>query len=228
MPSDSVLQYSSDKNTFDVLNAVQIQQPLKQPRTTASCCTWFRSTQLTQKSVAQLHLDRAACVACDTIRSRRCHRCSFCKSDTPTRVIPFRTVDNLDTRMQRPRARPPFTSLFKARKQCHQVTPRRQPVSKLPHPGHRYHRARQAATLRSSQSFFNGHPTQHRARSLVPTSLRAEVPNGSDRNAELKLRLQLWEAGEISFLIGRVSGQQHSGPLRRRKTTMQPQTYEQR
>ena len=44
------------------------------------------SQQLIQDSVAQLrHLDRAACVLCDTIRSRRCHRCSYCKSDTPTR-----------------------------------------------------------------------------------------------------------------------------------------------
>ena len=43
--------------------------------------------QLTQESVSQLrNLDRAACVACDTIRSR-CHRCSFCKSDTPLRDL---------------------------------------------------------------------------------------------------------------------------------------------
>ena len=38
-------------------------------------------------------------------------------------VIPLITVDNLDKRMQRPRARPPFTNLFAARRQCHQVTP---------------------------------------------------------------------------------------------------------
>ena len=43
-----------------------------------------------------------------------------------------------------------------------------------------------------------------------------------------KLRLQLWETGEISELIGRVLGQQHSGLLRKRKRTMEPQTDEQR
>ena len=37
--------------------------------------------------------------------------------------IPFKTVDNLATKMQRPLARPPFTILFTARSQCHQVTP---------------------------------------------------------------------------------------------------------
>ena len=35
----------------------------------------------------QRHLDRAACVACDTIRSRRRRRCSFCKRDTPLRDL---------------------------------------------------------------------------------------------------------------------------------------------
>ena len=57
--------------------------------------------------------------------------------------------------------------------------------------------------------------------------LLAEIPKGSDRNAELKHRLQLWRAGEIHELVGRVLGQQHSGPLRRRKRTVQQQTDEQ-
>ena len=38
-------------------------------------------------------------------------------------AIPFRTVDNLDTRVQRPRARPPFTNPFRSRSRCHQATP---------------------------------------------------------------------------------------------------------
>ena len=46
------------------------------------------------------------------------------------------------------------------------------------------------------------------------------------RNAELKLWLQLWEAGEIGELIGRILEQQHSGPLRRMKRIMQPQSDE--
>ena len=40
--------------------------------------------QLIHESVAQLRqLDRTACVFCDTVRSRWCHRCSHCKGDTP-------------------------------------------------------------------------------------------------------------------------------------------------
>ena len=54
--------------------------------------------------------------------------------------------------------------------------------------------------------------------------LLAEVPKGSDRKAELKLQLRLWEAGEVSELIAKILGQQHSGPLRRRKRVMQPQS----
>ena len=43
---------------------------------------------LTQESVAQLRqLDRAACVICGTIRSRRGNRCNHCKAGTATRDI---------------------------------------------------------------------------------------------------------------------------------------------
>ena len=47
-------------------------------------------------------------------------------------------------------------------------------------------------------------------------------------NAELKRRLRLWEAGEVSEPIAKVLGQEHSRPLRRRKRVMQSQTDEQR
>ena len=57
----------------------------------------------------------------------------------------------------------------------------------------------------------------HQSWAVLCRLLLAEVPKGSDRNAELKLRLQLWEVGEI-----RVLGQHHSGPLRRRKRITQP------
>ena len=49
-----------------------------------------------------------------------------------------------------------------------------------------------------------------------------------DRTAELKLRLRLWEAREVSEIIAKILGHQHSGPLRRRKREMQPHTDEQR
>ena len=58
--------------------------------------------------------------------------------------------------------------------------------------------------------------------------LLAEVPKGSDRDSELKLRQQMWEARRVSELIFKILGQQHSGPLRRRKREVLPQTDEQR
>ena len=42
--------------------------------------------------------------------------------------------------------------------------------------------------------------------------LLAEIPKGVDRNSVLKQRLQLWESGQISVLIGKVLGPQSSGP----------------
>ena len=58
--------------------------------------------------------------------------------------------------------------------------------------------------------------------------LLAVIPKGVDRNSELKQRRQLWEAGQVSVLIGKVLGQQNSGPLRRTAGKTQPQTEEQR
>ena len=50
-------------------------------------------------SVGQLPwLSRQACVACGTVRSQRCHRCSLCKSDTPLREL--RVGDTYQDRRQ--------------------------------------------------------------------------------------------------------------------------------
>ena len=59
-------------------------------------------------------------------------------------------------------------------------------------------------------------------------SHETEIPKGADRNSELKQWLQLWESGQISVLIGKVLGQQNSGPLHRIARKTQPQTDEQR
>ena len=50
---------------------------------------------------------------------------------------------------------------------------------------------------------------------------------GDDKNSELKQRLQLWELGQVSVLIGKVLGQQNSGARRRTTGRTQPQTDEQ-
>ena len=55
--------------------------------------------QLIQESVAHLRrLDRAACVLCDTVRSRGRHRCCRCKRDTPLRD--FIVGDTIQDRRQ--------------------------------------------------------------------------------------------------------------------------------
>ena len=53
-----------------------------------------------------------------------------------------------------------------------------------------------------------------------------EIPNGTNRNSELKLRVRLGEKGQISDC--KVLGQQNFGPLRRTARRVQPQTDEQR
>ena len=57
--------------------------------------------------------------------------------------------------------------------------------------------------------------------------LLAEVPKGLQRNAEVKRRLQLWEAGEVHDLIGRILGNT-LGNNTGEKNTTRPQTKEHR
>ena len=45
--------------------------------------------------------------------------------------------------------------------------------------------------------------------------LLADIPKGHDRNAELKRRLQMWEASQMHELISRILGQQHTGQQNR-------------
>ena len=68
-----------------------------------SCCTWFRSMVRQQLTSQLRRLDRVC--ACDTIRSRRCHRCTICGRDTPLRDLVGGTL--------RPIARPPISNLLR-------------------------------------------------------------------------------------------------------------------
>ena len=74
---------------------------------------------------------------------------------------------------------------------------------------HRY----AAACAESQRGSHQWSPVLGRASRYCCRRVLAEVPKGSDKNAELKLRLQLWETGDVSELTGRMCGQQHSGPL---------------
>ena len=69
--------------------------------------------------------------------------------------------------------------------------------------------------------------SRERSTTVVACSL-LESPRGVDRNSQLKQRLHLWEAEQVSVLIGKVLGQQNSRPLRRTARRVQPHTDEQR
>ena len=102
---------------------------------------------------------------------------------------------------------------------------------------------RQAAARRSPQILSDGHcamyslPIFHRVGRAMKELSVVTSPGPScavvaaacclqtfPRSTELKQRLQLWEAGEIHELVGKILGQQHSGPPSRRKRTKQSQT----
>ena len=164
-------------------------------------------------------------------------------SETLLLAILSRTVDNPDTRMQLPMASPPFINLFRACSRCTKATSLddslvpncaiilierdKQLLAEL-------RKASQGLSLTASSLAVHlrgshqrspvwGVLCRYRCRLLL-----AEVTKGTDRNAELKLRLRMWEAGEVIELISEILEQQHSGPLRKRKRIMQPQTDEQR
>ena len=87
-----------------------------------------RQRLLPGSAVQFCNLDRAAVIACDTIRSRRGRRCTFCKSDTPIRDL--RVGDTFQDRRQpghqdaAPDGHAPLvTNLFRARSRYLQVTP---------------------------------------------------------------------------------------------------------
>ena len=79
----------SNGNISAVLSVVQIQKSAIEHRTMASCCTWFRTMVASNsfKKVLPSCTRSTVCVLCDTIRSRRCTRCSHCRTDAPTRDI---------------------------------------------------------------------------------------------------------------------------------------------
>ena len=118
--SSGAAKTSSPENSFAVRNVAQIPPPSEQSPITALCCNAWETTAAPRK------LDRAACAACDTIRSRRCRGCTFCGSDTPFRDF----VDDTFQDRRQPRHQdatlrgpPPLSNLLSGRSQCHQVTP---------------------------------------------------------------------------------------------------------
>ena len=219
-------------------------------RTTASCCTWFRSTGRNSASKKALH--SYAILSAPTVslvtpsgRDDATDATSaevILHSETSSLAIPFRT------RMQRPMARPPCSNFLRARSRCLQAT-----HSPLPNCPIWYivlterdkqllaelRRASAMALPRCIVSRYDtawaesleGAPSGHQSLTMLCRYrcrlLLAEVPKALTETAELGLRLRLWEAGQVSELVSKVLGQQRSGPLRRRKRVTQPQTDEQ-
>ena len=200
--------------------------------------------RLLSESIGQLrHLDRGACVVCGAVRSRRCNRCSFCNSRTP--LWELRVGDTFQDRQQpghQDVARG-STSSDQQLLQSSQPEPPGEPLDDSPLPNcpirnivltdrdkqllSELRRASAVALPRcvvsrhatawaeSLEGGMSGHQSwallcRYRCRLLL-----AEIPEGIDRNSELKQRLKRWESVQINALIGLVLGQQNSRPLRR-------------
>ena len=123
-------------------------------------------------------------------------------------------IDDSQVIKTQPPARPTLTNFLSIRSQCCQKSPWMTAHFQTAHFG----------TSLSQNQTISGHWSwvvlcRHRCRLLL-----GEIPKGSDRNAEIKRGLQLWEAGDIHELVGRVLGQQRTSPLRRKKKVMHPQT----
>ena len=84
------------------------------------------------------------------------------------------------------------------------------------------------AWAKSLEGAISGHQTWALLCRYSCRLLLAEVPKGTDRNVELKLRLRMWERGRSVELISKIFGRQHSVALHKTKRTMQPQTDQQR
>ena len=189
--------------------------------------------QLLPDSVGQLRwLDRAACVACGTIRSQRCRRCNLCGRDTPLREL--RVGDTFQDRRQAwhqdAAAGGPATR--QQLPQSSQPVPPGEPLDDSPLPNcsigdvvltgrDKYlltelRRASAMALPRCVVSRYataweeslEGATSGHQSWALLCRCrcrlLRAGIPKGVDRNSELKQRLQPWESGQINALIGLV------------------------
>ena len=184
---------SSPESIFDVRSVAQIL-PSEQSPATASCSTWFRNggrQQLLPESVGQLrHLDRAACEACGIIRWRRCRWCTFCGSDT--RDTPFRDLRVGDTFQDR-------------RQPGHQsAAPDGSPTAQQPPQDSLLvprHATAWAESLEGAISRLQTWALLCRYRCPL---LLAEVPKGTDRNSELKLRRRMWETGQVSELTSKI------------------------
>ena len=204
--------------------------------------------RLLSESIGQpRHLDRGACVICGAIRSRRCNRCSLCNSNAPLREL--RVGDTFQDRQQSghqdvarggtsmdllqssqpvhpgeplddsPLPNCPIQNIVLADRDRQLLSElRRTSAMALP----RCVVSRDAtAWAESLEGAMSGY--RYRCRLLF-----AEIPKGVDRNSELKQRLQLWESGQITALIGLLVGQQNSRPLRRTTGKTQPHKDEQR
>ena len=208
--------------------------------------------RLLPESIGQLrHLGRGAFVVRGAIRSRRCNRCSFC-NNTPLREL--RVGDTFQDRRQAGQdVAHGGTSIDQPLSQSSQPVPPGEPLDNSPLPNcpirnivltdrekHLLSELRRASAKALPRCVvatawaesLEGPMSRHQSWALLCRDrcrlLLAEILKGVDRISELKQRLQLWESGQVSVLIGQVLGQQNSGPLRRTARKTQPQTDEQR
>ena len=141
-----------------MLIVVQIQKLSKEPRTTASCCTWFRSMVVSSSFKKVLLSCANSTVQRAVTQSGRGGAIAAATAEGRLQPETSLWVTFQDRRQPGHQDAAPVSSSI-----AHHPTP------ELRHWGHRCHRSRQAAR-RSSQSLSNGHPTLH------SLSLRHSVP----------------------------------------------------
>ena len=199
---------------------------------------------LLEDSAGQLRwLSRQACVHCGTIRSQRCRRCNSCGFDTL--LCELCVGDTFQDRRQpgHQDAAASSTAAGQHLPQNSQPVPG-EPLDDSPLPNcairdivltdcdkqllselrrasamalPRFVVSRYAtAWAESLEGAMSGHQSwallcRYRCRLLL-----AEIPEGVDRNSDLKQLLQPWESGQVSILKGKVLGQQNSGQRRRK------------
>ena len=159
---------------------------------------------------------------CATIRSRRGSRCNHCRVDTATRDI---LVGSIFQDRRQPGHQDAAASQPSATSQS---IPQGDPVGDSPLPNcpvqdivlteqdkQLLADLRRASALPTPRCIVSRHATAwaeslegaisgHQSWAVL---LHAEIPKGSDRNTELKHRLQLCETGETHELVGRILGQ---------------------
>ena len=109
------------RQTLAVLSVVQIQKSTKEPRTMASCCTWFRS-MVASSSFKKVLPNRASSTVHPVFSVTQFDRDGALAAVIAGRTLQPGTSSLVPSFKTADKARPPLTLLLTARSQCRQET----------------------------------------------------------------------------------------------------------